>query len=89
MDTSFELKSPQKNAGVPPCISCFFGARFLGRVLATLPYVALYVATFFPDSDAQACFFTLTTKMCFSKNTTLKKWRAFRPAFHVFGVLEF
>ena len=26
------LKSKKKNAGVPPCISCFFVARFLDRV---------------------------------------------------------
>ncbi len=25
-------------AGVPPCSPCFFGARNLGRVLATLPF---------------------------------------------------
>ena len=38
-------------ASVPPCIPCFFGARNLGRVLATLPYFAFSVATFFPHSD--------------------------------------
>ena len=41
----------KKMAGVPPCISCFVGARNLGRVLATLPYFAFSVATFFPHSD--------------------------------------
>ncbi len=38
-------------ACVPPCIPCFFGVRNLGRVLATLPYFAFSVATFFPHSD--------------------------------------
>ncbi len=33
MDTKFYLKGQnQKIAGIPPCISCFLGARILGRV---------------------------------------------------------
>ncbi len=33
MDTKFYLKSQNKNCvGIPPCISCVFGARILGRV---------------------------------------------------------
>ena len=33
MDTRFYLKSQNKKmVGIPPCISCFFGARILGRV---------------------------------------------------------
>ncbi len=33
----FSKKSDKILAMVPPCISCFFGARFFGRVLAILP----------------------------------------------------
>ncbi len=33
MDTRFYLKNPNKKmAGIPPCLSCFFGARILRRV---------------------------------------------------------
>ena len=48
---AFSKNNFKKMASVPPCIPCFFGARNLGRVLATLPYFAFSVATFFPHSD--------------------------------------
>ena len=47
----FVKQSNNKLASAPPCISCFFGARNVGRVLATLPDFAFSVATFCPHSD--------------------------------------
>ncbi len=51
INVPFKQKRKEQMAGVPPCISCLFGARNLGRVLATLPYFAFSVASFFPHSD--------------------------------------
>ena len=39
-----------------PVFHVFVGARNLGRVLATLPYFAFSVATFFPHSDGAKSF---------------------------------
>ncbi len=75
MDDSFYLKNRLKNGSVQPCVSCFLGARNLGRVLATLHYFVLIVATFFHHSDAPA-WKTLRKKY-------RKKKGALRPVLHM------
>ncbi len=68
----------KKMASVPPCISCLFGARNLGRVLATLPYFAFSVATFFPHShSAKSLRFVGFPGICVSH---VVSWRSSRSS---------
>ena len=54
-----------------PVFHVFVGARNLGRVLATLPYFAFSVATFFPHSDGAKSFRSVGS-------STRARWRDLR-----------
>ena len=99
MDSTLSLKkSKQKNAGVPPCFLCLFGAPNVGRVreprgLKIIEKVKLKIggrsALFLMVFGAPNLGRVQEPRgLKLIEKVKLKKWRAFRPVFHVFLVLR-